>query len=189
MPGLFPLLQQGVIIPVRPGQTVEGFLLNHLGLSPGYIAQNVSTVFLNGKPVDDIQTAVIREDNTLALSGAMPGLVGAVMRRGSYYSSFRDTVTHDSSQSPDERNTRKEILLRIKLFNKILRELGPRLLLIGVIATPLQLLDIAGNIQVCTQIHWNDKIIGAQTLPDLLRVSRDNREEVFLKLLTANHKT
>ena len=49
---------------------------------------------LDGKPVDDIGAALVQDGSTLALSAAMPGLVGATLRRGGAYSSFRSAITY-----------------------------------------------------------------------------------------------
>jgi hypothetical protein len=123
------LLQKGFMVTMRPGLSVGKFLRQHL--PPEYIARRISTVFLDGKPVDDIDGAILRDGSTLALSGAMPGLVGAVMRRGGYYSSFRDSITY-CKQEETHRTDPEEGMIRLKLFNLVMKDLGPVFLEIGV---------------------------------------------------------
>jgi len=45
------------------------------GLDEDYVTQRISTIFLDGKPVDDIDTLLVRDGAVLSLSAAMPGLV------------------------------------------------------------------------------------------------------------------
>ena len=70
-----------------------------------------------------------REGVTLALSSAMPGLVGATMRRAGYYSTMRNTITYIER---NERNSGKAIIFTVKLFNLLLAGLGPVFLRQGV---------------------------------------------------------
>jgi hypothetical protein len=79
--------------------------------------------------VDDIDAAAVKEGSTLALSSAMPGLVGATMRRQGFYASFRGTITH---REEGERPQEKEGFFRVKLFNLLMAELGPFLLGKGI---------------------------------------------------------
>ena len=58
-------------------------------------------------------------------------LVGAVMRRGGFYSSLRDGITwHGDGKSV----SRQEGLIRVKLFNLLMEELGPGFLARGFFA-------------------------------------------------------
>ncbi|MGA7578419.1 MAG: hypothetical protein ACLQUW_01255 [Desulfobaccales bacterium] len=82
LPRFFPLCQQGFLVQVPGSGSIRTILCRHLGLAPDYLEGRIQTIFLNGKPVDEIDTAVVGQGDTLALSAAMPGLVGATMRRG-----------------------------------------------------------------------------------------------------------
>ena len=86
--------------------------------------------------MDSIDSAIIREGSTLALSSAMPGLVGAGMRRGGYYSVLRNTITYNE---PGDCKPEKEGLLKIKIFNLLLPQLGPIFLERGVYVQTLEL--------------------------------------------------
>ena len=87
------LLQQGLRIETPVGGSVQDFLVRQLGLNPEVIDENIQTVFLNGKVVDDLDSAILTDGASLALSGALPGLVGATMRRGGFYASLRNPIT------------------------------------------------------------------------------------------------
>ena len=126
----FPLLQSGVETEVRVGCTIKQLLTEQFGIAADYLASRITTVFLNHKAVDKVETAVVRDGAVLALSGAMPGLVGATMRTGGYYSAMRGSMTYtDQGQIPKEHLGR----IQLKLFNLLLEELGPRVLLRGIL--------------------------------------------------------
>lgn len=127
------LLQKGFMVKVQTGRSLGHFFRRQLNLTPEYIAHRISTVFLDGKPVDDIDAALLRDRSTLALSGAMPGLVGAVMRRGSFYASFRDTISYrDEGEKGSSGPRRDEGMIRLKLFNLVMKDLGPGFLETGI---------------------------------------------------------
>ena len=87
------LLQQGVAIRSRVGCSIGAFLREEIGATTGTI-EKIQSVILDGKSVDDIESALVRDGSVLALSAAMPGLVGATLRRGGTYSSFRSAITY-----------------------------------------------------------------------------------------------
>lgn len=127
---LFNLLfQLGIPILSPTGLSVKQFLMETLGFTEAYIAKRVSTLFLDSKPVDDYETALVKADSVIAMSGAMPGLVGAVVRSGSSLSSFRNSITHNekSAMSVQEKGW-----VTIKLFNLILSEQTPEILTRGI---------------------------------------------------------
>ncbi len=129
LPRFFPVLQAGFLVMARLDESIREVLCGQLGLSADYVARRISTIFLDGKPVDNIDAAVIREGSTLALSSAMPGLVGATMRRGGFYASFRSSITH---REEGHHGAGKEGLFRVKLFNLLMAELGPPFLERGI---------------------------------------------------------
>jgi hypothetical protein len=133
----FLLLQQGVRIRRRVGCSVDAFLRDEVGAGAATI-EKIQSIMLDGKPVDDIRTALIHDGSTLALSAAMPGLVGATLRRGGAYSSFRSAITY---QETDRSCPGGEGLVRIKIFNLLMGELGPGLLRQGVL---VKAADLAG---------------------------------------------
>jgi hypothetical protein len=125
----FPLLQKGFALDVPLGCPIRSLLRDEFGLSGEYIETRIQTVFLDGKPVDDIDTALVRDGATLALAPAMPGLMGAMLRRGGYYAPMRSGITH--RVDPAAQAIGKGPIV-VKLFGMALRELGPQFLARGV---------------------------------------------------------
>ncbi|MHB8709642.1 MAG: hypothetical protein ACYC9I_12270 [Desulfuromonadales bacterium] len=126
----FPLFQAGVTFEIEQGCSIEQLLTNQFGIMSDYIASRITTIFLNSKAVDKAGIALIHDGAVLALSGAMPGLVGATMRSGGYYAAMRGAMTYRNEEGV---KVGKRGVITIKLFNLLLEELGPRLLLHGFI--------------------------------------------------------
>ncbi len=124
----FLLLQQGVWIRGSVGCSVSAFLKEEIGASSETI-ERIQSIMVDGKPVDDIGAVMVHDGSTLALSAAMPGLVGATLRRGGAYSSFRSTITY---QEKEQACSIGEGWVNIKIFNLLMEELGPSLLRKGV---------------------------------------------------------
>jgi hypothetical protein len=134
----FPLLQQGFNVRAQVGCGIRELLCNQFGIDPDYLKQRITTIFLNSKPVDDTETSRVADGATLALSAAMPGLVGATMRRGGFYAAMRGGITHHESSAGAKE---KYGNIRIKLFNLLMAELGPGFLRQGIIVSPGVLAD------------------------------------------------
>jgi hypothetical protein len=132
------LLQQGLRIETPLGGSVQDFLVRQLGLNPEVIDEKIQTIFLNGKAVDDPGQAFLTDGASLALSGALPGLVGATMRRGGFYASLRDPITFQGG--PGFQGSQKGAIV-LKLFNILLKNLGPRILENGFMIEESKLLD------------------------------------------------
>lgn len=130
LPVFAPLLQQGVFVRILRGATVESFLCLDLALAADFVEQRISTIFLNGKPVDTLE-ARLRDGDVLALSAAMPGLVGATMRRGGVVAKLRSNISHREAARQEEGGPAGVIL--VKLFNTLIPALGLRLLERGVL--------------------------------------------------------
>ena len=129
IPQLFQLLQQGLMVRVQAGCSVRAMLCQQLGLSPEFVEERIKTIFLDGKPVDDIDSTIIKEGSTLALSAALPGLAGATLRRGGAFASLRSQITHPKDVASV---AQQEGFVILKLFNLVMEELGPSLLEHGV---------------------------------------------------------
>jgi hypothetical protein len=123
------LFSKGVIVTGRTGCSLRDFICEQLGVPETYLEQRIQTIFLNGKAVDDYTTALVTDGASVALSAAMPGLVGAVFRRGGYYAGLRNTVTHQGDESAA---CAMDGSVTVKLFNLTVKELGPLLLADGV---------------------------------------------------------
>ena len=123
-----PLFQSGVGVEVDLGCSIQQLLTEQFGIAADYVSGRITTIFLNSKAVDKAGTAIIRDDDVLALSGAMPGLVGATMRSGGYYAAMRGAMTYSDDRIIP---VGQRGVITLKLFNLLLAELGPRLLLRG----------------------------------------------------------
>jgi hypothetical protein len=125
----FPLLQKGFALEVSLGRPIRALLRDQLGVPEEYIDARIQTVFLDGKPVDDIDTALVWDGAILALAPAMPGLMGAMLRRGGYYAPMRSGITHRDDTATQGSGKGRIV---VKLFGMALRELGPVFLARGV---------------------------------------------------------
>lgn len=106
---------------------VNDFLINNLCIDVNYAMTDIQTLFLNNHPVDDPDTAMLKGGDVLALCAAMPGLVGIAMRKRSPVAAFRKDIAFCNSD--------EECLcgvVRVKLFNLVRYEIGPKLLSHGV---------------------------------------------------------
>ncbi len=133
----FLLLQQGVKIGRRIGLSVDVFLQQEIGAAPETI-EKIQSIMLDGKPVDDIGSSLLHNGSTLALSAAMPGLVGATLRRGGAYSSFRSGITYHETGTASAPG---DGWVSVKIFNLLMAELGYDLLRTGVLLRSSDLLD------------------------------------------------
>jgi len=143
LPTFFSFLQAGFSLEARVGCCVREFLRDQCGLADQTIADRIRTVFLDGMPVDDLDRAKVEDNSTLALSGAMPGLVGAVMRSNSPLRSFRASITHGADTgSIQQSQQQQQGMVRVKLFNTVMSELGPNFLREGILLEPLVLKEL-----------------------------------------------
>jgi hypothetical protein len=154
---LFSFLQGGFFVrDVKVGCSVSAFLTGQLGISPEYLRDHISTVFLDGKPVDDLDSATIRNKSRLALSSALPGLVGATMRQGSVFASFRRSITYRESGL----RVGGEGVVHLKLFNVVMKDLGPSLLTKGILVNACELKNFMKEhhdlLMGCTKILFNN---------------------------------
>jgi len=136
MSAFFPLLQEGVWVVCRVGATLEDLLVDQWGMDADYVAGRITTMFVNSRAVDDIAASVVHGGSVVALSGAMPGLVGATMRRGGFYSAMRGAMTFREDDLGRGSGIDR---IKIKLFNLLLKELGPGFLARGMIMTGAEL--------------------------------------------------
>ncbi len=160
---LSPILQKGVMVRALTGITVRRLLENELKLSQDIIDNQIATVFLDGRPVDNIDSAIVRDNSEIALSGAMPGFVGATMRRGGYYSAMRAGITHTDENLAIETN---QGLVKIRLYNSLIDLIGPILFSSGFFLSAYEL-----NHLLATEIGPRIKTHVDKDLEGLISVS------------------
>ena len=139
----FPLLQEGVTVPATVGCTLNSLLCDQFSIPSDYVTDRITTVFLDNRPVDDFDSTIVKDGSRITLSAAMPGVVGATMRRGGYYAAMRQGISHvaDGNAVADECGA-----VRVKLFNLLLAELGPLVLARGLILDQTELTDLLQNL-------------------------------------------
>jgi hypothetical protein len=168
------------------GCNIKSFLTQQLGISPEYIAERIQSIFLEGRPVDDIDSAMVHDGSHLSLSAAMPGLVGATMRRGGFYGALRSSITYKESDSHCEIT---EGCVHLKLFNLLMKEMGPDLLNRGIYLKSSQLAGFLSGLpsefwQGCKEILLNGKTARPDQLEEEAWLSGYNL--VYLSVIVAN---
>ncbi|MBK5276045.1 MAG: hypothetical protein JJE30_13465 [Desulfuromonadales bacterium] len=126
----FPLLQKGVTVPAMVGCTLRSLLSDQLAIPGDYVTERITTIFLDNRPVDDLDRTIVRDRSRVTLSAAMPGLVGATVRRGGFYAALRQGISHVAGSGAASGESG---MVRLKLFNLMLAELGPLILARGLI--------------------------------------------------------
>jgi len=180
--GLFRIFQKGFDVHAKTGCSIRSFLSDQLAVDPGYVSERILVVFLDGRPVDDLDRTFIRTGSSLSLSAAVPGLVGAAVKSGSTYASLRSSITHRETGNVC---FGRESTVQLKLFNLVAKELGPALLERGILIDGSELVDIltgwSDNVwRECGDILLNGKPVDSLLLQRGSWASRDsvNRDRV-----------
>ena len=126
----FPMLQRGVTVPAKLGSPLRELLCGQFGIPAQYVEGRITTIFLDNHPVDDLDRSLIREGARVTLSAAMPGLVGATMRRSGFYAALRQGISHAEAAGDVGSGAGS---VRLKLFNLLLPELAPLILARGIL--------------------------------------------------------
>ncbi|MDJ0784963.1 MAG: hypothetical protein QNJ22_23555 [Desulfosarcinaceae bacterium] len=127
--GFLHLLEGGVRLDVNLGGTLADLLCDQIGIPRDYLDGRIQTLFLNAKAVDNVDTAQVTDGAVIALSAAMPGLVGATLRKGGAFSGLRAAISEDGADACAGVACGS---ITLKLFNLVARELGPDLLERGI---------------------------------------------------------
>lgn len=161
------VFQGGVSMRITSGMPLGAFLGSLPGFTMDYIADDIQTIFLDGTAIDDLQTPIDGDNPVLALSAAMPGLAGAILRRNSFHAALRTTTVR-----PADHHDRGLITVTLKLFNSIARDRGPALLAGGVSIDAHKLLDFFTTHSTLLtdgyHYRWQGESISAAELPGLL---------------------
>ena len=125
----FKLIERGCKFQIKKTITLRELLRDQLGISEDYVDNRIQTIFLDGKAVDDVDTAIVEKGSKLALSAAMPGLVGITFRKGGFYAALRSSISYRKRDNSSAKGAGEIVL---KLFNMVAKELGPELLAKGI---------------------------------------------------------
>ena len=120
------LLQRGYLVPVTGSVSIVKLLIGLPGFDETYIGEKLQTIFVNGLPVDDVYR-LLKPGDTLALSAAMPGLAGAIFRKGGLHGSLRTRPEAKKEQQVEESG-----YVTVKLFNRVSADTGPQQLRAGI---------------------------------------------------------
>jgi hypothetical protein len=126
---LCTLMHNGCYVKVECGKTIRNLLCEQFQIPFEYVKKDIKVIFLEFSPVDNLETAIIKDGATLALSAAMPGLVGAAMRRDGDLTWLRSSITYQEGESDHQVG---QGLIQIKLFNRVMADLGESFLRRGV---------------------------------------------------------
>jgi len=130
------IFRTGVGVAVRVGCSLKDLLCGQFRLDESYVDRRITTIFLDGKPVDAVGSVRIREGSTLALSAAMPGLAGAILRRGGPLAPLRANIPRGDGEGGEA--PERDGVITVKLFNLLTRELAPAFLRRGVLLPAAQ---------------------------------------------------
>ncbi|MBI5550218.1 MAG: hypothetical protein HY911_01835 [Desulfobacterales bacterium] len=168
------LFSAGVGIKTIAGISLSDLLCRQLAIAPEYVERRIQTIFLNHRAVDRTEQVIVPAKAILALSAAMPGLVGATFRKGGALAAFREDISYRNSPVPPPDSSQNDTLITLKLFNLVARELGPHLLSLGVwIDSPI-LKPLLSQLQAATPMpietcRWNDREVPPTQLSELCR--------------------
>ncbi|OBQ51576.1 hypothetical protein [Halodesulfovibrio spirochaetisodalis] len=123
------LTQSASEISADIGSSMMDFLTKRLGFPEEYIDSQIKTIFINGKPVDDLYSATIPENARIALGAVAPGVAGMTMCRNSPISALRGAITYENADQPQNI---KEGTVTLLLFNAVMEDKGLELLSKGL---------------------------------------------------------
>lgn len=169
---LVTLLQSGFFRTTDDGTPFLAFLSSLPGFTQSYIHGDIGTLFLNGDAIDDFNLPLNGRAATIALSSAMPGLCGTILKKGSPHATLRKT--RDTSTAAISGGT---VLVKVKLFNTIALERGPELMRQGVRIKSADFLSFLslrpGLLQAMHSLSLDGKAVSPEQLPDRLAAHPD----------------
>ena len=176
----FYFLEKGVQKEILVGHNIRTMLSDQLNISEDYIDNRIKTLFLDGSAVGNINSTIINNGATLAISAAMPGLAGATFRRLENTDSFLDTIAENKETG--QTNYEKGIIT-IKFFNLVLRELGPAFLKLGVLIPKDELIKFFSQkseefLRACRSVKINGHTSKIEALKQI--DIADNAEQLIL---------
>jgi len=116
---IFVVLQKGVLIEAPDTTTVSGFISSVFNISFPVLKNDMKTIMLNNKVVDIPEEVLLSAGDTLVLSGALPGLVGAMLRSDSPLKVMRAGITLEAGEN---KIVEGKSFIKVKLFNTVLQK-------------------------------------------------------------------
>ncbi|RUM36248.1 MAG: hypothetical protein DSY57_05885 [Desulfobulbus sp.] len=124
---LATLLQRGFLIPCPNPVALETLLLGLPGFNREYIHNRIETIFINGSAADSLAYS-LEPGSTVALSAAMPGLAGAIFRKGGPHAGLRTLPPPARSEDHGHHE-----FVTLKLFNMVADDTVQPLLCRGIL--------------------------------------------------------
>jgi hypothetical protein len=167
------VLQYPIILPFEQPETIRSLLTSIPGFTEEYIQETVQTIFLNGVAADSADLPLSPGDR-LSLSAAMPGLAGAIFRRGGEHKSLRS-----NPQQPAQQISSTNGLVYLKLFNSIAAERGLEMLNQGIMISSANLIKFLTTrpeplTDTIVQIKLDGRVVSTEGL------IKDTSEDIYL---------
>lgn len=159
------LLVGGVTIKCRVGIPIKELLEEEFGLDEETVERGIETLFLNGKPVDDLAATIMPDGGRLALAAGLPGIAGLAMKRGSAVRGLRPglTITEKQTATPAEGQ------ITMALFSLLLPALSGHFLKRGVWIKVEQALDkLKKSLEHEQHFLWNGRATPSVQVQDEL---------------------
>ena len=177
------LLRRGFHLRTPLPCSLEALLCIQLEIPRDYVTQRVQTIFLNGRAVDTICSALVADGAVVTHSAAMPGLVGATLRRGGRLTSLRSSISHRSDGSSGQETAIGKVT--VKFFNLICDELGPSFLARGICLAPGAFSDFLADrwaeiAPACRSVRVDGSLWRSDSLPEAI----DPGEPINLSVCT-----
>ena len=181
----FYFLERGVKKEIQVGCDIKTMLSGQFNMSAEYIDNRIKTIFLDGRPVDDVNSTIVNDGSTLALSAAMPGLAGATFRRSENITPPESTII---TKKEIKKQKHPKGIIIIKFFNLILRELGPAFLKSGILVSKDELLDFLFRQpkkfqKACKSVKIDGKIA---TIEALKQIDASDGSELLMLYVTSD---
>jgi len=175
----FYFLEKGVKKEIEVGCNIKTMLSDQLNISTDYIDNRIKTLFLDGRPVGDINSTMVNDGSTLALSAALPGLAGATFRRSEKTEPSQSTTI---VKKEIKKSTKQYGVITIKLFNLVLRELGPAFLKSGALISKNELANFISRqpekfLKACKSIKIDSK---SSTIEEVEQIDFSDDSELLL---------
>jgi hypothetical protein len=121
-----PIFGNGIGFPIASDTRLNTFLRRRIGIQPEYLEHRIQTILVNGRAIDEARQVQLANGDVVALSAAMPGLVGTTLRMGSHLAEMRRDITY--SAGAENTKGKQKGVVTLKLFNMVAKEIGPKLL-------------------------------------------------------------
>jgi len=157
LPRLATMLQAGFFVEAAVGESIASLLERLPGFSADYIVHRIQTVFFNGDAIDDLSLPLTGSSPVIALSAAMPGLAGAILRKNSPAAPLRKA--HSRAATAAAGTT---VTVLVKLFNTLAIDRGPALFRSGV---RIKAADLAGFLSLRPSLLKKLRVIRLDDAP------------------------